>query len=191
MANQDELTLARTGAWHENEIRRLENMVASGFDNELIAKALGRKLQGVATRVHYVKKRQADETSRLHKKWTPDEVATLESMLKAKASHKKIAATLKRSTKAINQRVLKLRKAKRKAKHDIWRGAVTEALEIAPIPQQIFTKPMPQPEIKPITLTPEQRAWSKPEPQTHRNAAWAAVAVAVGLAGFILGGLAQ
>ena len=31
----------------------------------------------------------------------------------------------------------------------------------------------------------------KPEPQTHRNAAWAAVAVAVGLVGFILGGLAQ
>ena len=187
MTNQDELTLARTGAWHENEIRRLENMVASGFTNELIAKALGRKLQGVATRVHYVKKRQADETSRLHKKWTPDEVATLESMLKAKASHKKIAAKLKRSTKAIDQRVSKLRKAK----HDTWRGAVTEALEIAPIPQQIFTKPMPQPEIKPITLTPEQPAWSKPEPQTHRNAAWAAVAVAVGLAGFILGGLAQ
>ena len=193
MTNQDELKLAHSGAWTDDEIKRLENMVASGFTNELIAKALGRKLQGVATRVHYVKKRQADETSRLHKKWTPDEVATLESMLKAKASHKKIAATLKRSTKAINQRVLKLRKAKRKAKHDIWRGAVTEALEIAPIPQQIFTKPMPQPEIKPITLTPEQRAWSKPEPepQTHRNAAWAAVAVAVGLAGFILGGLAQ
>ena len=84
----------------------------------------------------------------------------------------------------------------RKAKHDTWRGAVTEALEIAPIPQQIFTKPMPQPpEIKPVTLTPAQSdaylAWSKPEPQTHRNAAWAAVAVAVGLAGFILGGLAQ
>ena len=61
MTNQDELTLARTGAWEENEIRRLENMVASGFTNELIAKALGRKLQGVATRVHYVKKRPADE----------------------------------------------------------------------------------------------------------------------------------
>ena len=193
MTNQDELKLAHSGAWTDDEIKRLENMVASGFTNELIAKALGRKLQGVATRVHYVKKRQADETSRLHKKWTPDEVATLESMLKAKASHKKIAAKLKRSTKAIDQRVSKLRKAKRKAKHDTWRGAVTEALEIAPIPQQIFTKPMPQPEIKPITLTPEQRAWSKPEPepQTHRNAAWAAVAVAVGLAGFILGGLAQ
>ena len=187
MTNQDELKLAHSGAWSDDEIARLENMVASGFTNELIAKALGRKLQGVATRVHYVKKRQADETSRLHKKWTPDEVATLESMLKAKASHKKIAAKLKRSTKAIDQRVSKLRKAK----HDTWRGAVTEALEIAPIPQQIFTKPMPQPEIKPINLSPTQPAWSKPEPQTHRNAAWAAVAVAVGLAGFILGGLAQ
>ena len=187
MTNQDELKLAHSGAWSDDEIARLENMVASGFTNELIAKALGRKLQGVATRVHYVKKRQADETSRLHKKWTPDEVATLESMLKAKASHKKIAAKLKRSTKAIDQRVSKLRKAK----HDTWRGAVTEALEIAPIPQQIFTKPMPQPEIKPINLSPTQPAWSKPEPQTHRNAAWAAVAVAAGLAGFILGGLAQ
>ena len=78
MTNQDELKLAHSGAWSDDEIKRLENMVASGFTNELIAKALGRKLQAVATRVHYLKKRQADETSRLHKKWTPDEVATLE-----------------------------------------------------------------------------------------------------------------
>ena len=188
MTNQDEMKLAHSGAWTDDEIKRLENMVASGFTNELIAKALGRRLQPVATKAHYLKKRQADETARLRKAWTPDEVATLERMIKAKASHKKIAAKLKRSTKAIDQRVSKLRKAK----HDTWRGAVTEALETAPIPQQIFTAPMPQPlEIKPITLTPEQRAWAKPEPQTHRNAAWAAVAVAVGLAGFILGGLAQ
>ena len=177
MTNQDELKLAHSGAWTDDEIKRLENMVASGFTNELIAKALGRKLQGVATRVHYLKKRQADETLRLHKKWTADEVATLERMIKAKASHKKITAKLKRSTKAIEQRAHILRKA-----------TVTADAK----PQQIFTKPMPQPpEIKPITLTPEQPAWSKPEPQTHRNAAWAAVAVAVGLAGFILGGLAQ
>ena len=177
MTNQDELKLAHSGAWSDDEIVRLENMVASGFTNELIAKALGRKLQGVATRVHYLKKRQAEETSRLHKKWTADEVATLEKMIKAKASHKKIAAKLKRSTKAIEQRVHLLRKT-----------TVTADAK----PQQIFTKPMPQPpQIKPITLTPTQPAWSKPEPQTHRNAAWAAVAVAVGLAGFILGGLAQ
>ena len=59
-------------------------------------------------------------------------------------------------------------------------------------PQQIFTAPMPQPPaIKPVTLTPAQRAWARPEPQTHRNAAWAAVAVAAALGGFILGGLAQ
>ena len=176
MKNQDELKLAHSGAWSDDEIARLENMVASGFTNELIAKALGRKLQGVATRVHYLKKRKADETSRLHKKWTADEVATLERMNEAKASHKKIAAKLKRSTKAIEQRVHKLRKAK----------ATADAK-----PQQIFTKPMPQPEIKPINLSPTQPAWSKPEPQTQRNAAWAAVAVAVGLAEFILGGLAQ
>ena len=186
MTNQDELALGRSGAWTDDEIARLENMVASGFTNELIAKALGRKLQGVATKVHYVKKRQADETSRLHKKWTPEEVATLERMLKAKAGHKKIAAKLKRSTKAIDQRVSKLRKAKAaESLSDDWVHNMQQRATI-------FTKPMPQPpEIKPITLTPEQRAWSKPEPQTHRNAAWAAVAVAVGLAGFILGGLAQ
>jgi len=177
MTNQDELALGRSGAWSDDEIKRLENMVASGFTNELIAKALGRRLQPVATKAHYLKKRQADETARLRKAWTPDEVATLERMIKAKASHKEIAAKLKRSTKATEQRIHKLRKAK----------ATADAR-----PQKIFTKPMPQPpEIKPITLTPEQRAWSKPEPQTHRNAAWAAVAVAVGLAGFILGGLAQ
>ena len=97
-------------------------------------------------------------------------------MLEAKASRKEIAVILKRSVKGIDQRTTKLRKAK----------ATADAK-----PQQIFTKPMPQPEIKPITLTPTQPAWSKQEPQTHRNAAWAAVAVAVGLAGFILGGLAQ
>ena len=50
MTNQDELKLAHSGAWSDDEIKRLENMVASGFTNELIAKALGRKLQPVATR---------------------------------------------------------------------------------------------------------------------------------------------
>ena len=177
MTNQDELKLAHSGAWSGDEIKRLENMVASGFTNELIAKALGRKLQPVATKAHYLKKRQADETARLRKAWTPDEVATLERMIKAKANHKDIAAKLKRSTKAIEQRVHKLRKAK----------ATADAR-----PQQIFTAPMPQPPaFKPITLTPAQRAWARPEPQTHRNAAWAAVAVAAALGGFILGGLAQ
>ena len=177
MTNQDELKLAHSGAWTDDEIKRLENMVASGFTNELIAKALGRRLQPVATRVHHLKKRKADEMARARRVWTDDEVATLERMLEAKASRKEIAVILKRSVKGIDQRTTKLRKAK----------ATADAK-----PQQIFTKPMPQPpEIKPITLTPAQRAWSKPEPQTHRNAAWAAVAVAAGLAGFILGGLAQ
>jgi len=149
MANQDELKLAHSGAWSGDEIKRLENMVASGFTNELIAKALGRKLQAVATRAHYLKKRQADETARLRKAWTPDEVATLERMIKAKANHKDIAAKLKRSTKAIEQRVHKLRKAK----------ATADAK-----PQQIFTAPMPQPPaVKPVTLTPAQRAWARPE----------------------------
>ena len=107
------------------------------------------------------------------------------------------AAKRKRSTKAIDQRVSKLRKAK--AAESLATKNYAEdkarAQTLAANKQQratIFTKPMPQPpEIKPITLTPAQRAWAKPEPQTHRNAAWAAVAVAVGLAGFILGGLAQ
>ena len=43
MTNQDELKLAHSGAWSDDEIKRLENMVASGFTNELIAKALGRE----------------------------------------------------------------------------------------------------------------------------------------------------
>ena len=104
-------------------------------------------------------------------------MATWERMITAKENHKDIAAKLKRSTKAIEQRVHKLRKAK----------ATADAK-----PQQIFTKPMPQPPaIKPVTLTPAQRAWARPEPQTHRNAAWAAVAVAAALGGFILGGLVQ
>ena len=175
MTNQDELKLAHSGAWSDDEIKRLENMVASGFNNELIAKALGRKLQAVATRVHYLKKRQADEMARARRVWTDDEVATLERMLEAKASRKEIAVILKRSVKGIDQRTTKLRKATADAK-----------------PQQIFTAPMPQPPaVKPITLTPAQRAWARPEPQTHRNAAWAAVAVAAALGGFILGGLAQ
>ena len=67
-----------------------------------------------------------------------------------------------------------------------------QAAPVAKAPQQIFTAPMPQPPaIKPVTLTPAQRAWARPEPQTHRNAAWAAVAVAAALGGFILGGLVQ
>jgi DNA-binding CsgD family transcriptional regulator len=178
MTNQDELTLARTGAWEENEIRRLENMVASGFTNELIAKALGRKLQAVATRVHYLKKRQADRMAMSRRMWTVDQVVTLETMLKDGASTKDIGRALQRSEGAVREYLRRLRAG--------------QAAPVAKAPQQIFTTPMPQPpEIKPITLTPAQRAWSKQEPQTHRNAAWAAVAVAVGLAGFILGGLAQ
>jgi len=177
MTNQDELKLAHSGAWSDDETKRLENMVASGFTNELIAKALGRKLQPVATKAHYLKKRQADETARARRVWTDDEVATLERMLEAKASRKEIAIILKRSVKGIDQRTTKLRKAK----------ATADAK-----PQQILTAPMPQPPaIKPVTLTPAQRTWARPEPQTHRNAAWAAVAVAAALGGFILGGLVQ
>ena len=173
MTNQDELKLAHNGAWADDEIKRLENMVTSGFTNELIPKALGRKLQAVATRVHYMKKRKADEMARAGRVWTDDEVATLERMLEAKASRKEIAVILKRSVKGIDQRTTKLRKA----------TATADAK-----PQQIFTAPMPQPPaVKPITLTPAQRAWARPEPQTHHNAAWAAVAVAAALGGFILG----
>ena len=186
MTNQDELALGRSGAWTDDEIKRLENMVASGFTNELIAKALGRRLQPVATRVHHLKKRKADEMARARRVWTDDEVATLERMLEAKASRKEIAVILKRSVKGIDQRTTKLRKAKAaESLSDDWVDNLQQRATI-------FTKPMPQPpEIKPINLSPTQPAWSKPEPQTHRNAAWAAVAVAAGLAGFILGGLAQ
>jgi hypothetical protein len=176
MTNQDELALAHNGAWTDDEIKRLKNMVASGFSNELIAKALGRKLQAVATRVHYLKKRRANETANARKKWTQAEVVVLETMLQKNATIKDIGAALQRTPAAVREYLRRLRN-----------GEVTPAVKE---PQQIFSAPMP-PEIKPITLTPEQRAWSKPEPQTHRNAAWAAVAVAVGLAGFILGGLAQ
>ena len=72
MTNQDELALGRSGAWSDDEIKRLENMVASGFTNELIAKALGRRLQPVATRVHHLKKRKADEMARARRVWTDD-----------------------------------------------------------------------------------------------------------------------
>ena len=102
----------------------------------------------------------------------------MESMLREGATYKDIAKRLKRTDRGIEQRVAKLRKEQQP--------------QTKTAPKQIFTKPMPQPpEIKPINLSPTQPAWSRPEPQTHRNAAWAAVAVAVGLAGFIRGGLAQ
>ena len=177
MANQDELKLARTGTWTDDEKRRLVKMHKDGYSTATIAKALGRQHRVTAAVLVTLQKSQFRQTERLHKKWTPDEVATLERMIKGKASHKDIAAKMKRSTKAIDQRISKLHKAK----------ATADAR-----PQQIFTKPMPQPPaVKPVTLTPAQRAWARPEPQTHRNAAWAAVAVAAALGGFILGGLAQ
>ena len=178
MTNQDELKLAHSGAWSDDEIKRLENMVASGFNNELIAKALGRKLQPVATRVHYLKKRRANETANAKKKWTQKEVVVLETMLRKNATIKDIGAALQRTPAAVREYHRRLRN-----------GEVTP---VAKAPQQIFTAPMPQPPaIKPVTLTPAQRTWARPEPQTHRNAAWAAVAVAAALGGFILGGLVQ
>ena len=178
MTNQDELKLAHSGAWTDDEIKRLENMVTSGFTNELIAKALGRKIQAVATRVHYLKKRKADRMAMSKRKWTADQVVTLETMLNDGASTKDIGRSLQRSEGAVREYLRRLRAG--------------QAAPVAKAPQQIFTAPMPQPPaVKPVTLTPAQRAWSRPEPQTHRNAAWAAVAVAAALGGFILGGLAQ
>ena len=178
MTNQDEMKLAHSGAWSDDEIKRLENMVASGFTNELIAKALGRKLQAVATRVHHLKKRQANRMAMSKRKWTTDQVVTLETMLNDGASTKDIGRALQRSEGAVREYLRRLRAG--------------QAAPVAQAPQQIFTAPMPQPPaIKPVTLTPAQRAWARPEPQTHRNAAWAAVAVAAALGGFILGGLVQ
>jgi hypothetical protein len=112
------------------------------------------------------------------RKWTVDQVVTLETMLNDGASTKDIGRALQRSEGAVREYLRRLRN-----------GEVTPAVKE---PQQIFTAPMPQPPaIKPVTLTPAQRAWARPEPQTHRNAAWAAVAVAAALGGFILGGLVQ
>ena len=176
MTNQDELKLAHSGAWSDDEIKRLENMVASGFTNELIAKALGRKLQAVATRVHYLKKRQADETASAQRKWTTMRLPLWKACHGASTQDMQSMAQLKAHS-AVREYHRRLRNGRQRQR---------------PRPQQIFTAPMPQPPaIKPVTLTPAQRAWARPEPQTHRNAAWAAVAVAAALGGFILGGLAQ
>ena len=101
MTNQDELKLAHSGAWSDDEIKRLENMVASGFTNELIAKALGRKLQAVATEVHYLKKRQADETRGCERKWTPDEVVTSGKHDQGRRNHKDIRQSMKRKPGAV------------------------------------------------------------------------------------------
>ena len=177
MTNQDELKLAHSGAWSDDEIKRLENMVASGFTNELIAKALGRKLQPVATKAHYLKKRRADRMAMSKRKWTTDQVVSLETMLNDGVSTKDIGRALQRSEGAVREYLRRLRAG--------------QATPVAKAPQQIFTAPMPQPPaVKPITLS-AQGAWVRPEPQTHRNAAWAAVAVAAAFAGFIAGGLAQ
>ena len=177
MTNQDELKLGRTGAWTDEETTRLTLMGKSGFDARTIAKALGRTHQSVALRISGLQKRHDADTLRSRKAWSHEDVSTLESMLREGATYDDIAKRLKRTNKGIEQRVAIIRKAK----------AAADAK-----PQQIFTKPMPQPPaVKPVTLTPAQRAWARPEPHTHRNAAWAAVAVAAALGGFILGGLAQ
>ena len=177
MTNQDELKLGRTGAWTDEETTRLMLMGKSGFDARTIAKALGRTHQSVALRISGLQKRHAAKTVRARRAWNDEDVATLESMMAVSASYADIATALKRTEHGIRQYV---------SKHKIQSG------KVAAKPQQIFTKPMPQPPaIKPVTLTPAQRTWARPEPQTHRNAAWAAVAVAAALGGFILGGLAQ
>ena len=178
MTNQDELALGRSGAWTDEETKQLYALGKAGFSAKAIANAMGRTHQSVALRISGLQKRHDAETARARRSWSVEDVSILESMLREGASYDDIARRLKRTNKGIQQRVAKIRKEKQP--------------QTKTAPKQIFTKPMPQPpEIKPITLTPEQRAWSKPEPQTHRNAAWAAVAVAAGLAGFILGGLAQ
>ena len=149
----------------------------AGFSAKAIAKAMGRTHQSVALRISGLQKRHDAETARARRSWSVEDVSILESMIREGASYDDIARRLKRTNKGIQQRVANMRKETQP--------------QTKTAPKQIFTKPMPQPEIKPINLSPTQPAWSKPEPQTHRNAAWAAVAVAVGLAGFILGGLAQ
>jgi len=178
MTNQDELALGRSGAWTDEETKQLYALGKAGFSAKAIANAMGRTHQSVALRISGLQKRHDAETARARRSWSVEDVSILESMLREGASYDDIARRLKRTNKGIQQRAAKIRKEKQP--------------QTKTAPKQIFTKPMPQPpEIKPINLSPAQPAWAKPEPQTHRNAAWAAVAVAVGLAGFILGGLAQ
>ena len=178
MTNQDELALGRSGAWTDEETKQLYALGKAGFSAKAIANAMGRTHQSVALRISGLQKRHDAETARARRSWSVEDVSILESMIREGASYDDIARRLKRTNKGIQQRVAKLRKEKQP--------------QTTTAPKQIFTKPMPQPpELKPINLSPTQPAWSKPEPQTHRNAAWAAVAVAAGLAGFILGGLAQ
>ena len=177
MTNQDELALGRSGAWTDEETKQLHAWRQAGLSAKAIASAMGRTNQSVALRIAGLQKRHDAETARARRSWSVEDVDILESMLREGATYKDIATRLKRTDRGIEQRVAKLRKEQQP--------------QTKTAPKQIFTKPMPQPEIKPINLSPTQPAWSKPEPQTHRNAAWAAVAVAAGLAGFILGGLAQ
>ena len=173
MTNQDELALGRSGAWTDEETKQLLAWRQAGLSHKAIASAMGRTNQSVAMRISGLQKRHAAETARARRSWSVEDLSILESMLSNGATYKAIAKRLKRTDRGIEQRVAKLRKEQQP--------------QTKTAPKQIFTKP----EIKPINLSPTQPVWSKPEPQTHRNAAWAAVAVAAGLAGFILGGLAQ
>ena len=177
MTNQDELAFGRTGAWTDEETKQLLAWRQAGLSAKAIASAMGRTNQSVALRIAGLQKRHDAETARARRSWSVEDVDILETMLGEGATYDDIARQLKRTNKGVQQRVAKMRKEKQP--------------QTKTAPKQIFTKPMPQPEIKPINLSPTQPAWAKQEPQTHRNAAWAAVAVAVGLAGFILGGLAQ
>ena len=173
MTNQDKLTLARTGAWSDEETKQLHAWRQAGLSAKAIASAMGRTNQSVALRIAGLQKRHDAETARARRSWSVEELDILESMLRDGATYQDIAKKLKRTDRGIEQRAAKLRKEQQP--------------QTKTAPKQIVTKP----KIKPINLSPTQPAWSKPEPQTHRNAAWAAVAVAAGLAGFILGGLAQ
>ena len=178
MANQDELAFGRTGAWTDEETKQLHAWRQAGLSAKAIANVMGRTNQSVALRISGLQKRHAAETARARRAWSVEDFDILETMLREGATYQDIAKRLKRTDRGIEQRVAKMRKEQQS--------------QTKTAPKQILTKPMPQPpEIKQINLSPTQPAWSKQEPQTHRNAAWAAVAVAAGLAGFILGGLAQ
>ncbi len=172
MTNQDELALGRSGAWTDEETKQLHAWRQAGLSAKAIASAMGRTHQSVAMRISGLQKRHAAETARARRSWSIEDVDILESMLSNGATYKAIAKRLKRTDRGIEQRVAKMRKEQQP--------------QTKTAPKKIFTKPMPQPEIKPINLSPTQPVWSKQEPQTHRNAAWAAVAVAAHFASWQL-----
>ena len=86
MTNQDEMKLAHTGTWTDDEKRRLMKMHKDGYPTATIAKALGRQYRVTASVLNNMQRAQSRQTERLRKGWTADEVVTLESMINAKAS---------------------------------------------------------------------------------------------------------